>query len=161
MRNIRIDYRNLVRQLLPDHKRQPGRLWWLRGLTTPLAGLFADFERWRADTRRIVNVTAQMRILEGYLRTKYGQPVAIRIETYQDGGLGVCLEAEGDAQRLDLALEAEGASAADVPLEGEVRERFGDVDFVVYLPAGVDAERVTADIERFRQALTKYGIVQN
>jgi hypothetical protein len=42
-----------------------------------------------------------------------------------------------------------------------VRERFGDVDFVVYLPAGVDAERVTADIERFRQALTKYGIVQN
>lgn len=162
MRNIRIDYSNLVRQLLPAHKRQPVRLWWLRRLVAPLGGLFSSFAAWRDEVRMLVNVTSQVRVLEGYLRVKYGQPVAIRIETYEDGGLLVCLEEEGETQRLNIALdEAEAVPAADVPLEGELRERFGDVDFVVYIPQGVDIECVRADIERFRRALVKYKIIQN
>lgn len=160
MRTFRIDYRNLVRQLLPTHKRQPVRLWWLRRLTAPLAGLFTDFETWRDDTRILMNVTFQVRVFEGYLRKKYGQPVAIRVETYEDGGLRICLEEEGDTQRLDLALEAEGTPAAEVPLEGELREQFGDVDVVVYIPQGVDIEQVVVDVERFKQALVKYKIIQ-
>ena len=160
MRTFRIDYRNLVRQLLPTHKRQPVRLWWLGRLTAPLAGLFTDFETWRDDTRILMNVTFQVRVFEGYLRKKYGQPVAIRVETYEDGGLRICLEEEGDTQRLDLALEAEGTPAAEVPLEGELREQFGDVDVVVYIPQGVDIEQVVADVERFKQALVKYKIIQ-
>lgn len=160
MRTFRIDYRNLVRQLLPAHKRQPVRLWWLRRLTAPLAGLFTDFETWRDDTRILMNVTFQVRVFEGYLRKKYGQPVAIRVETYEDGGLRICLEEEGDTQRLDLALEAEGTPAAEIPLEGELREQFGDVDVVIYIPQGVDIEQVVADVERFKQALVKYKIIQ-
>lgn len=160
MRTFRIDYRNLVRQLLPTHKRQPVRLWWLRRLTAPLAGLFTDFETCRPATRILMNVTFQVRVFEGYLRKKYGQPVAIRVETYEDGGLRICLEEEGDTQRLDLALEAEGTPAAEVPLEGELREQFGDVDVVVYIPQGVDIEQVVADVERFKQALVKYKIIQ-
>ena len=91
----------------------------------------------------------------------YSRAICARsVETYEDGGLRICLEEEGDTQRLDLALEAEGTPAAEVPLEGELREQFGDVDVVVYIPQGVDIEQVVADVERFKQALVKYKIIQ-
>ena len=40
------------------------------------------------------------------------------------------------------------------------REQFGDVDFIVHIPAGVDAEQIRADIEKYRAALTTYKIDQ-
>lgn len=161
MQTTRINYKNLVRQLLPTHKRQPVRLWWLQGLTAPLAVLFASFDKWRSDTRMIVNVNSQVKVFEGYLRKKYGQPVEIKIVTYDDGALMVCLEQEGDTQRIDVALdETEATPTADLPLDGEIREQFGDADFIVYIPAGVDIDLIRAEIERFKQALTQYRIIQ-
>ncbi len=47
-----------------------------------------------------------------------------------------------------------------VALEGEMRRRFGDADFIVYVPASVDPALVTAELERYRQALVTYKIVQ-
>lgn len=159
MKNLRIDYPDLVRQLLPTHKRQPVRLWWLRGLTAPLATLFAGFGTWRDDQRRLVNVNSQVRVLEGYLRYKYGEPLAIRIVTFDDGLLPVALRSEGDALRLVAGLRSEEVRAA-LALRGEIRDSFGDADFVVYIPEGIDAEAVRADIERFKQALVTYRIIQ-
>ena len=65
MQTTRINCRNLVRQLLPTHKRQPVRLWWLRGLLSPLETLFASFDKWRSDTRMIINVNSQVKVFEG------------------------------------------------------------------------------------------------
>lgn len=161
MRTLRIGYPNLVRQLLPAHKRQPVRQWWLKQLLAPLAELFCLFDRWRDDTRMLVNVTSQVKVLEGYLRKKYAEPIAIRIETYEDGGLPVCLEEEGQTQRLDLARdESEGLPTASVPFEGEIREQFAGMDFRVLIPDSVDTDSVRADIERFRQALSRYEIIK-
>lgn len=162
MRIVRINYGNLVRQLLPVHKRQPERLRWLRGLTSPLEGLFSDFGAWRDNVRMTANVTSQVMVLEGYLRKKYAEPLAIRIETYQDGGQMVCLEEEGQAQRLDLALGgAEDVPSAAIPLEGEIRRQLDGASFIVRIPAGVDSDAVKADIERFKQAMVTYKIIQN
>jgi hypothetical protein len=47
----KVNFFNLVRQLLPTHRRQPVRLWWLRRLVAPLQGLYLDFLAWRADVR--------------------------------------------------------------------------------------------------------------
>ena len=159
MMTLRIDYRNLIRQLLPNHKRQPVRLWWLRGLITPLAGRFAEFEAWRDLTRMLVNVTGQVKVLEGYLRTKYGEPFSIQIVTFDNGMPPVALREEGDTLRLVVGLLGE-EQCASLPLRGEIRDHFGDADFVVYIPEGIDAEAVRADIERFKQALVTYRIIQ-
>ncbi|SUE33682.1 hypothetical protein [Rikenella microfusus] len=159
MQTTRINYKNLVRQLLPAHKRQPVRLWWLRGLVAPLGTLFAEFDKWRSDTRMIVNVNSQVAVFEGYLRKKYGEPVAIRVVTYDDGLARVSLRAEGDTLRLRTGLRDETAREA-MPLRGEIRELFGDADFIVYIPVGVDIDLIRAEIERFKQALVQYKIIQ-
>lgn len=158
MLTVRINYRNLVRQLLPAHKRQPVRLWWLRGLVSPLSGLFGDFDRWRSNTRMLVNVSSQVAVFEGYLKRKYNEPIAIRVSTFNDGALMVALEVEG--QGVDIALHREMNPAVAVALQGEVREQFGDADFIVYIPAGIDAEEIRAEIERFKLAQMRYRIVQ-
>ncbi len=159
MQTTRIHYRNLVRQLLPTHKRQPVRLWWLRGLVAPLGALFASFDKWRSDTRMIVNVNSQVAVFEGYLRKKYGEPIAIRVVTFDDGMLRVSLRAEGDTLRLRTGLRDE-ATRETVPLRGEIRAQFGDADFIVYIPLAVDVDMIRAEIERFKQALVQYKIIQ-
>lgn len=58
-----------------------------------------------------------------------------------------------------IGLETE--TMVDVPLDGEIRERFGDADFIVYIPAGIDINLIRAEIENYKQALTKYKIIQN
>ncbi|WP_298062040.1 hypothetical protein [uncultured Rikenella sp.] len=159
MQTTRIHYRNLVRQLLPAHKRQPVRLWWLRGLLSPLETLFASFDKWRSDTRMMINVNSQVAVFEGYLRKKYGEPIAIKVVTYDDGMLRVSLRAEGDTLRLRTGLREETTREA-VPLRGEIRAQFGDADFIVYIPTTVDADMIRAEIERFKQALVRYKIIQ-
>lgn len=159
--NPRINFDNLVVRLLPWHKRQTGRLSMLRVFTAPLGSLFKEIDRWRIDTRMIVNVTSQVAVLEGYLRSKYNQPVTIKIVTFDDGAMEVCLEAEGDTQCVFIGMQGEEVDDTMVPLAGEMRSQFGDADFIIYIPAGVDLAMVTADIERFKQALTEYKIIQN
>ena len=82
MRNYKIDFRNQVRQLLPEHKRQPVRLRILRAFVKPLADLFAAFSLWRDETRKLLNVTNQEGVLEQFLRNKYGA-ADITIESYR------------------------------------------------------------------------------
>lgn len=156
---MNILFNNLVRQLLPPHKRQPVRLSLLRAFIAPLSQLFASFADWRSDTRMMINVNSQVKVFEGYLRKKYNEPVTIKIITFDDGLLMVCLENEGILLQPDIGLEAE--KKIDVPLDGEVRDRFGDADFIVYIPAGLDINLIRAEIEKYKQALTKYKIIQN
>lgn len=156
---MNILFNNLVRQLLPPHKRQSVRLSLLRAFIAPLSPLFASFADWRSDTRMMINVNSQVKVFEGYLRKKYNEPVTIKIITFDDGLLLVCLENEGVLLQPDIGLEAE--KKIDVPLDGEVRDRFGDADFIVYIPTGLDINLIRAEIEKYKQALTKYKIIQN
>ena len=113
------------------------RLWWLATLDGPAGRALADFETWRDDTRILMNVKILARVFEGYLRKKYGQPVAIRVETYEDGGLRICLEEEGDTQRLrPCAGGGRGTPTAEVPLEGGTKEQFGTSMLLFAIPAG-------------------------
>lgn len=160
----KINFNNMVCGLLPWNKRRPVRLELLRAMVAPLGRLFAAFDTWRSDTRMIVNVNSQVAVFEGYLRKKYGQPIAIKVVTFDDGALHVGLEAEGETQGVWFPLnEAEETEVSPpaVPLDGEIRARFGDADFIVYIPLGVERDRIEADIERFKQALTRYKIIQN
>ena len=158
MKNVKISIDNLVRQTLPWYKRLPSRLAWLRVLLYPLLCLFEQFDTWRRRTRLLINVTSQVKVLESYLRDKYGD-IRIGISTFTEGALNLGLEIEGETHRADIALESEGGGVL-LPLEGEMREAFGDVDFIVYIPAGINYDAIRADIERFRQAMVKYKIIQ-
>lgn len=157
MINLRFD--NIVRQLLPWYKRQRVRIVLLASFVSPLQSLFNAFIEWAAAIRRRVNITAQVGVLEGYLRAKYNRPISIKIETFDDGLVDVYLEAEGLEATLTLSLSSEG-QLADIPLDGELRGEFGDVDFIVYIPADVDINEIRAEIERYRQAGVRYKIVQ-
>ncbi len=93
--NPKINFPNLVRQLLPSHRRQPVRLWWLRVLVGPLQTLWGEFAAWRADVRYRINLTSQVQVLEGYLNQKYDPTGSVRIVSFDDGLLWVGLEIEG------------------------------------------------------------------
>lgn len=156
--NPGVNIGNLVRQLLPLHKRQPLRLAWLRALLSPLAALYQDFDKWRDDTRMMINVNSQVKVLEGYLRAKYNE--RIRIVTFADGLLFVGLKSEGSAMHPDFGLKTENVYK-EIPLRGESRDRFGDADFIVYVPRTVDINLISAEIQKYKRALITYKIIQN
>lgn len=155
-----INILNLARQLLPPHKRQPVRLALLQSFLNPLETLFKEFNTWRANARMMINVNSQVKVFEGYLRKKYNQPIAIKIVTFSDGLLLVGLSNEGEAMKPAIGLKSE-KRPAEVPLRTEIRDRFGDVDFIVYIPSSVDINMIRAEIEKYKQALVTYKIIQN
>lgn len=157
--NPKLHLDNLVRQQLPAHKRQPNRLRVLRALLTPLRELFAQFDAWRTDIRMRINVNSQVIILEGYLRKKFNEPITIRIVTFDDGLLPVGYQAEGRTMMQPVGFHPE--SLPLVPFAGELQTLFGDADFIVYIPAGLDIEAVRAEIERYKKATAIYKIIQN
>lgn len=159
MRSYKIDFRNHVRQSLPYHKRQSVRLRFLWAFVKPLADLFTSFSQWRDETRRLLNVTNQKGVLEQFLRNKYEAP-DITIESYREMGFAVGLRPEGIGVAAVVGQSREEGIPAIISLRGESREQFGDVDFIVHIPAGVEAEQVRADIEKYRAALTTYKIEQ-
>ncbi len=156
---IKINFNNLVKQLLPWHKRKPVRLTLLGGALSPLATLFARFDSWRDDVRRRINISAQVAVLEGYLRHKYDSSVSLYIETFDDRLIEVYLEAEGLENTMSVPLSVDDGFI-EIPMYGEVREKFGNVDFVVYIPANLDLEQIRAEIELYRQAGVRYKIIQ-
>jgi hypothetical protein len=130
----------------------------LQAFVLPLTRLFAAFSEWRTNTRMMINVNSQVKVFEGYLRKRYREPVAIKIVTFEDGLLPVCLEEEGTTQQPSFGDET--AEMVAIPLDGEMRMLFGDVDFVVYIPQGVDADLIGAEVEKYKQALTTFKIIQ-
>ena len=156
--SVNVGFSNLVRQLLPPHKRQPKRIGILQASVLPMTRLFAAFSEWRTNIRMMINVNSQVKVFEGYLRKRYREPVAIKIVTFEDGLLPVCLEEEGTTQQPSFGDEV--AEMVAIPLDGEMRMLFGDVDFVVYIPQGVDADLIGAEVEKYKQALTTFKIIQ-
>lgn len=155
---MNINFTNLVRQLAPPHKRQPLRLAFLRAFVTPLGQLFTDFDAWRKDTRMLVNVNSQVIVLEGYLQQKYHEPITIKIVTYADGLLDVGFEEEGEAMMPHIGM-IDTETPVDVPFEGEIRMMFGDVDFIVYIPPGLNIDLIRADIEKYKRASKRFKII--
>lgn len=165
MINPKINFPNLVRQNVPEHKRQTNRLLLFGALIHPLRATLSEFERWREDIRIQINMTGRVGVLEGYLRTKYNS-TAIRIENYPEAGLAIGLRVEGVTHAVPVGMgpgTADGSVAAAVPIRGEVELQFEDADFVVYVPASFsDAtiEAIRRDVDRFKQALVKYKIMR-
>lgn len=156
--NLKLNCPNLIRQLLPPHKRQPVRLKWLAGLIALLQRLFDSFDVWRKDTRMLANVNSQVKVLEGYLRKKYND-VNIRIVTFNNGLLLVGLISEGVTMWPEIGLAKEKLMKP-IPLENEVRGEFEGVNFIVQIPITVDKEQIEIEIEKYKQALITYKIIQ-
>ncbi|MEG1573424.1 MAG: hypothetical protein RR328_07735, partial [Bacteroidales bacterium] len=116
--------------------------------------MFTSFVAWRSNTRMMLNVNSQLKIFEGYLQKKYAEPIAIKIVSYDEGLWAVSLLVEGSTQQPELGLECENIPA-NIPLDGEIRARFGDTDFMVYIPANIPIELIRAEIEKYKQALIK------
>jgi len=158
----KLNIHNLVRQLVPTHRRQPVRLWWLRRLAWPIGELWDDFAVWRDDVRFRINLTGQVRVLEGYLNKKYDTAEwRIRIVSFEDGLMWVGLETEGDNYHPRFGILSEAGPFVAIPLAGELRGSLGDVDFVVYIPAGIDAATIHAEVERYRLAGMTFKIIQS
>lgn len=156
--NAKINYQNLIRQLLPPHKRQKTRIGLLYCFITPLQQLFSDFNTWRENSRMMINVTSQVKILEGYLRKKYNEAISIKIVTFNNGLMLVGLEKEGNTMWPAIGLTAEEMKT--VPLENEIRDKFDGADFIVYIPKNVNKMLIESEIEKYKQVLTTYKIIQ-
>ena len=103
-------------------------------------------------------MNSQIKVFEGYLRKKYNEPISIKIVTYNNGLLLVGLGIEGKTMWPEIGLETERMKT--VPLENEIRDKFDGVDFIVYIPAGIDINLIDAEIQKYKQVLTTYKIVQ-
>lgn len=156
--NAKINYQNLIRQLLPPHKRQKTRIGLLHCFIAPLQQLFSDFNTWRENSRMMINVTSQVKILEGYLRKKYNEAISIKIVTFNNGLMLVGLEKEGNTMWPVIGLT--GEKMKTVPLENEIRDKFDGADFIVYIPKNVNKMLIESEIEKYKQVLTTYKIIQ-
>lgn len=147
--NIILNFKEIVRQYVAPHRRQPVRLAWLRALLD-LDGVWDAFSAWRDYYRYKVHVTSQHRSLQGHLNKTFGG--GIRVKSYED-------------QFLDIGLDSEPAHwvlfdpLPEIALEGEGGQSFADVDFIVHVPEGVDLNLVRAEIERYKIADRTYKIV--
>ena len=159
--NPKINIKNLIRQLVPPHRRQPVRLWILGVFLGPLEFLYNRFSVWRDEVRMRINLSSQTRVLEGYLRLKYDATLSIKIVSSEDGLLLVGLESEGDNYQPRFGLEEEVDYLVPVPFENELKGSLGDYDFIIYLPPGVDINLIRAEVEKYRQAGVTYTIIQN
>ncbi|GEM_PF-414521 len=172
--NLKVNYLNFVRQMIPPHKRKPMRLQWLQSLISPLQELFDAFHTWREHSRMMINVNSQVAVLVGYLRRRYNDD-RIRIESFSNRLLLVGLLQEGRGMWPAFSLnETDRVAETDeyeevtdelvflqpVALENEMYEKFDGADFIVYIPYSVDKDMITAEIEKYKQVLLKYIIIQ-
>lgn len=147
--DIILDFKGLIRQYVAPHRRQSTRLKWLWALVD-LDGPWASFAAWRDYHRYRTHVTSQHRSLQGHLAKTFG--AGILVKSYDD-------------QFLEIGLDTEPAHWVTfepmpaVALEGEGGQAFSDVDFIVYIPEGVDLDLVRAEIERYKLADKTYKIV--
>lgn len=163
--NLRLDINNLIRQLLPNHRRQPVRLFLLRALLLPLLWLYLLFESWRREKRIEINMTGQLGVLEGYLRNKYNSP-EITILCYLESGLSIGMHYEGVGHSVAAGLTPP-AESQDVyfltSMNGEVEEQASDVDFIVYIPASLTddiVEAIRRDVDRYTQIFSTYKMIK-
>lgn len=150
--NVILDFREIVRQYVAPHRRKPNRLKWLWALAD-LGGVWDAFARWRDYYRYKVHVTSQHRSLQGHLTNLFGSGTVIKVKSYHDGFLDVGLDTEPAHWVIFSPYE-------EVALEGESDRTFEDVDFVVYVPSGISAALVEAEIEKYKLADKKYKIIQ-
>lgn len=155
---IKIHYPNLIRQTLPPLKRTPVRLAWFNALLSALIEMYNEFQRWAELQRMLINVNGRTMVLEGFLRFKYGN-TEIAISTTIDNLPGIGLVNEGDIYIALVGLLDETAKPFELPLISERQGGEYDVDFVVFVPAGVNVNDVIADIERYKTPLATYNLV--
>ena len=147
--NIILNFKELIRQYVAPHRRQPNRLGWLWSLVD-LDGVWHSFSDWRDYYRYKVHVTSQHRSLEGHLNKTFG--CGILIKSYEDQFLAIGLDSEPAHWVLFEPMQ-------EIALEGEGGQSFQDVDFIVYVPEGIDLSLVRAEIERYKIADRTYKIV--
>ena len=147
--NIILNFKELIRQYVAPHRRQPVRLRWLWSLVD-LDGVWQSFSAWRDYYRYKVHVTSQHRSLEGHLNKTFGGGILIR--SYEDQFLAIGLNSEPAHWVLFEPMQ-------EIALEGEGGQSFKDVDFIVYVPEGIDLSLVRAVIERDKIADRTYKIV--
>ena len=147
--NIILNFKELIRQYVAPHRRQPVRLRWLWSLVD-LDGVWQSFSVWRDYYRYKVHVTSQHRSLEGHLNKTFGGGILIR--SYEDQFLAIGLNSEPAHWVLFEPMQ-------EIALEGEGGQSFKDVDFIVYVPGGIDLNLVRAEIERYKIADRPYKIV--
>lgn len=147
--NIILNFKELIRQYVAPHRRQPNRLGWLWSLVD-LDGVWQSFSDWRDYYRYKVHVTSQHRSLEGHLNKTFGG--GILIKSYEDQFLAIGLNSEPAHWVLFEPMP-------EIALEGEGGQSFKDVDFIVYVPEGINLSLVRAEIERYKIADRTYKIV--
>lgn len=147
--NIILNFKELIRQYVAPHRRQPNRLGWLWSLVD-LDGVWQSFSDWRDYYRYKVHVTSQHRSLEGHLNKTFSG--GILIKSYEDQFLAIGLNSEPAHWVLFEPMQ-------EIALEGEGGQSFKDVDFIVYVPEGINLSLVRAEIERYKIADRTYKIV--
>lgn len=144
----------LIKTLLPFHKRQPKRLAFLNSLL-PIDSLLNSFHTWANYTLMMISVNSQVKVLEGYLRSKYNNKNII-IKLYEDGLLPIGLLDEGDNNLLYVGE----SDFIDVALLGETVNEFDDIDFWVIIPQSLSYDEVLSEIEKYKLIDKTYKIMR-
>lgn len=148
--NVILNFKEIIRQYVAPHKRQPVRLRWLWALTD-IGSAWDDFAAWRDYYRYKVHVTSQHQSLQSHLRRFFGADITLL--SYQDYYLAVGLDTEP-------AHWAAFDPTVSVALEGEADEIFDGANFAVYVPKGSDTLAIAREIEKYKLADKTYKIIE-
>ncbi len=147
--NVILNFKELVRQHVAPHRRQPARLGWLSALVD-LQGVYNSFAAWRSYFRYKVHVTSQHKALQGHLNKTFGG--GILLKSYSDQFLAIGLNNEPAHWVLFSPMQG-------IALEGESGQSFEEADFIVYAPSGINLNLLAAEIEKYKLADKAYKII--
>lgn len=158
---IDINFKTYLNRMLPGHKRQTNRLnlfYWPFKL---LQELFDAFKIWRLDVYYRVNITGQVFSMQSLLNARVANAYGlILVKSYNDMGIWVQLSTEaGEDYKAVASLIVEDQAHEEVALEGEILKD-ENIDFYVYVPAGVNIYEVEKWVNNYKIAGKRYQIIQ-
>jgi hypothetical protein len=147
-----IDFRRLVLLLLPTFLRRPRLVAFVSALISPLSGLHPQFLRYRADTLWRLDHNSQVCYLRGALNDLL-DPVERRITVLDvPPSHGLTLVPERETGQ-PLLMPSRTNRAVIVGRRGFT---IGGYDFMITIPAGVDADRARAVADEFKLASKRF-----
>ncbi len=148
---LEFDLHKYIQQYLPPVLRKERLVNLLYALIYPLYTLWLKFKEWTAGQEYLLNISPTVLQLQEYLNDLY-DPVQRRILIKHNNvtGIEIPLESEGYETIYIGLMDETDTISAEIPLEGEVAENYGQ--FMVFIPLGINTEAV-------RQTVIKYKLI--
>jgi hypothetical protein len=154
MNRFKINFQQLINDLLPSFLRRSGQVYWLFSCSKALRNIHDKFISWGQNRKNDLKWNGQTIVLEHFLRNRYSDN-RIRIENLYKDTSGAFVGSDGDAS-WHIGVEGESSSFVGTSYSVETD------NFKVYVPIGLiyDPDEMRKQIDRYKLYATKFSIIE-